>query len=249
MPRRATCRGPGHRGQPPARRPARRPAGRRPHDRAGDRRRHAAAAPGGRGPARAHRVRPRRHPQPADREGDRGRRRRHGRAPEHHRAAPRRRRPGVDEGDERHRHHAAARRLPEGGVGAAAGGEVDHGGLRLVLPRPGAVHRGDRAAGAAPLRYAKDAVEVEGYVRGFARRRPDVAVGRAPLHQLHRPADRQPAGALPAAAGGADGARLRPAGAAAARRRRAGGAAAGGGVRAPPASSTSAAPGCCCCPS
>jgi len=35
---------------------------------------------------------------------------------------------------------------------------------------------GDRAHDGAPGGYAKDAVEVEGYVRGFARRRPDVGV-------------------------------------------------------------------------
>ena len=38
--------------------------------------------------------------------------------------------------------------------------------------------------------YAKDAAEIEGYVRGFARRRPDVAVTVAAVRQLHRPAHR-----------------------------------------------------------
>ena len=45
--------------------------------------------------------------------------------------------------------------------------------------------------------YAKDAVEVEGYVRGFARRRPDVTVGVLRFTNFIGPADRQPAGALP----------------------------------------------------
>ena len=59
--------------------------------------------------------------------------------------------------------------------------------------------------------FAKDSVEVEGYVRGFARRRPDVDVTDAALRQLPRARRRHPAlGVLPAA-GGADGPRLRPA--------------------------------------
>ena len=44
----------------------------------------------------------------------------------------RRRRPHGDEGDQRHRHDAAARGVPEGAVDAQARREVDHGGLRLV---------------------------------------------------------------------------------------------------------------------
>ena len=44
-------------------------------------------------------------------------------------------------------------------------------------PRDPAVFTEDMAARALPgSGYAKDAVEVEGYVRGFSRRRPDVAV-------------------------------------------------------------------------
>ena len=35
--------------------------------------------------------------------------------------------------------------------------------------------------------FAKDSVEVEGYVRGFARRRPDVDVSHAAVRELHRP--------------------------------------------------------------
>ena len=51
------------------------------------------------------------------------------------------------------------------------------GGLRLLEPRPGDVHRGHGAPSGCPRTgYAKDVLEVEGYVRGFARRRPDVSV-------------------------------------------------------------------------
>ena len=60
---------------------------------------------------------------------------------------------------------------------AAARGEVHHGGLRLRARATRPCSPRTRAAKALPRRgYAKDAVEVEGYVRGFARRRPDVAV-------------------------------------------------------------------------
>jgi UDP-glucose 4-epimerase len=34
--------------------------------------------------------------------------------------------------------------------------------------------------------FGKDSVEVEGYVRGFARRRPDVDISRLALRQRHR---------------------------------------------------------------
>ena len=70
--------------------------------------------------------------------------------------------------------------------------------------------------------FAKDCSEVEGYVRGFARRRPDVAI------TVLRCADVLGAGvdgqlaAVPAAAGRPDRARLRPSAAAAAPRRRVG---------------------------
>ena len=53
---------------------------------------------------------------------------------------------GVDEGAQRHRHHAAARRLPEGPRPAAPGREVDLDRLRRHQPRPGDVHRGHGAA-------------------------------------------------------------------------------------------------------
>ena len=60
---------------------------------------------------------------------------------------------------------------------AAPGREVDHDRLRREQPRPGDVHRGHGAAARCPRSgYAKDVAEVEGYVRGFARRRPDVRV-------------------------------------------------------------------------
>ena len=75
-------------------------------------------------------------------------------------------------------------------------------GLRLVAAGPGDVHRGHRAATRWPRTgYAKDSVEVEGYVRGFARRRPDVAVttlrfanfvGPKVTHPADRPTSRCP---------------------------------------------------------
>ena len=68
-----------------------------------------------------------------------------------------------------------------------AGGEVDDRGLRLQPARSGRVHRGHAAAARPRRGYAKDAVEVEGYVRGFARRRPDIDVDGAALRQLRRP--------------------------------------------------------------
>jgi UDP-glucose 4-epimerase len=91
-------------------------------------------------------------------------------------ANPAPRRAHGDEGDERHRHDAAARRLPEGAERAAVRAEVDHRRLRLQLARPGPLRRGDDAEGLPAGGYAKDAVEIEGYLRGFARRRPDVSV-------------------------------------------------------------------------
>ena len=104
------------------------------------------------------------------------RRGRHRRAHGGDRHPARRRRPGDGEGDQRHRHHAAAGRLPEGADRAQAGGEVLHRRLRLRAAGPGGVHRGPRPNAMPRGGFAKDSVEVEGYVRGFARRRPDVAV-------------------------------------------------------------------------
>jgi hypothetical protein len=85
--------------------------------------------------------------------------------------------PHLPEGDQRHRHDAAARGVPEGDDGAASRREVDCGGLRLQPPRPGDVHRGHRPQGMPTGGFGKDSVEVEeGYVRGFARRRPDTEI-------------------------------------------------------------------------
>ena len=72
-------------------------------------------------------------------------------------------------------------------VGAAAGGEV-HAPASTAPPR--ATRRcSARTSPAKSLPsggFAKDAVEVEGYVRGFARRRPDVAVCGAAVRQHPR---------------------------------------------------------------
>ena len=161
--------------------------GRRPDDRAGA----SASTWCRRGPTSAgDRVRARRHPQPDHRQGDRRRRGRHRRPHGRHRHPGRRRRPVGDEGDQRHRHDAAARRLPEGARRAQAGREVVDRGLRRRRRDP-AMFTEDMAPDAMPRAgFAKDSVEVEGYVRGFARRRPDVARHHAAVRQLHRPADR-----------------------------------------------------------
>ena len=114
-----------------------------PVDRAGHRRGHRPAVAGDAPPARAHRVRAGRHPQPADRQGHRGGVGRHRRAHEHQLHARRLRRAGADEGTQRHRHDAAAGRLPAGAVGAPVRAEVDQRRLRRLLARPRGVHRGD----------------------------------------------------------------------------------------------------------
>ena len=145
----------------------------RPCRRAGHRRRRRPAA----GRHRRRLLRPRRHPQPGHRQGHRQGGRRH-RRPHERDLDPRQRRgPQHDEGAQRHRHDAAAGGLPEGARAAAPRGEVDDDGLRRQQPRPGDVHRGHGAAAARrEPGYAKDVAEIEGYVRGFARRRPDVRV-------------------------------------------------------------------------
>jgi nucleoside-diphosphate-sugar epimerase len=66
--------------------------------------------------------------------------------------------------------------VPEGPVGPAPRREVDLDRVRRELARPGDVHRGDGAAPQPRSGFSKDAAEIEGYVRGFARRRPDVRV-------------------------------------------------------------------------
>ncbi|CAA9352986.1 MAG: UDP-glucose 4-epimerase, partial [uncultured Frankineae bacterium] len=199
-----------HGRQPLPRQPAGRDPRLGPHDRAGHRGGHRRAPPRAAPAARPHRVRAGRHPQPAHREGHRLRRRRHGRAPERHRHPARRRGPHGDEGDQRHRDDAAARRVPEGAEHAHAGGQVDDRRLRVEPARSGAVHRGARAALAAQGRLRQGRGRGRGVRAGL---RPPAA-GRdahpAALHQLHRGLDRDPADALPHAAGGADGPGLRP---------------------------------------
>ena len=58
--------------------------------------------------------------------------------------------------------------------------------------------------------YAKDVSEIEGYVRGFARRRPDVLVTTLRLANVLGPHVDQPDDVLLPAAGRPDRARLRP---------------------------------------
>ena len=91
-------------------------------------------------------------------------------------------------------------------------------GVRRQQPRPGHVHRGDGAAPRSPRSgYAKDVAEIEGYVRGFARRRPDVRVTTLRLANVLGPHVAQPDHVVLPAAGDPDRARLRPAAAVPAR--------------------------------
>ena len=104
-----------------------------------------------------------------------------------HRDPARRRRPGDDEGDQRHRHDAAARGVPEGAERAQARREVVD--RRSTAPRRATRRCSPRTSSRSALArsgYAKDSVEVEGYVRGFARRRPDVDRDHAAVRQLRR---------------------------------------------------------------
>ena len=226
-PRRATVRRARHGCQPLPRRAPRRPSGGPPGDRPGARRRHRPPAPR---PASADgpvRVRAGRHPQPAHLQGDRARLRRHRRARGRVLGPRVLRRARHDEGDERHRHDAAARRVPEGADGAAPGAEVDHGGVRIEPPRPGPVHRDGHPAEPAHGRVREGRRRDRGLPAGVrpppARRLGDGAA----LRQLHRPARRHGPHALLRAAGRPHRARLRRPRAAAARGGRARGAGAG----------------------
>ena len=92
--------------------------------------------------------------------------------------------------------------------------------------------------------YAKDVYEIEGYVRGFARRRPDVDVTHDPRGQRHRAPRLEPADQLLPPAGHPARAGLRPAPAVPPRGRPDAGAAATPPPAPSPAPSTSPATGC-----
>ena len=94
--------------------------------------------------------------------------------------------------------------------------------------------------------YAKDAVEIEGYLRGFARRRPDVSVTVLRFANFIGPRIDTVLHPLLRAAGRAHRARLRRPRAAAARGGRARRAGARGEPRDCPACSTSPPTACCC---
>ena len=157
------------------------------------------------------RLRPRRHPQPRDRQGDRPRARRHRRAHQRRRHPGRGRWPHLDEGAQRHRDDAAPRGVPAGARRTQAGGQVERRGLRRLQPRPGHVHRGHerQAAGHERLR--------QGHHRGrvlHARLRPPPSRRRghhAADRQRHRPADHLGDDRLLPAAGDPDRPRLQPA--------------------------------------
>ena len=121
-------------------------------------------------------LRARRHPQPGDRQGDRRPGRRHGRA--HERAV----RPAEAGGRTSMKEHNVI-----GTMQLLAACQKAPGLERLVVKSSSAVYGSssrdpamfteDMAPSGMPRSgYAKDVLEVEGYVRGFARRRPDVAV-------------------------------------------------------------------------
>ncbi|WP_455428584.1 NAD-dependent epimerase/dehydratase family protein [Klenkia terrae] len=91
-------------------------------------------------------------------------------------STPGERRPHVDEGAQRHRHDAAAGRLPAGALGPPPGPQVDQRRLR-GQPRDPAVFTETMQARRVPGGgFAKDSLDIEGYVRSFARRRPEVGV-------------------------------------------------------------------------
>ena len=70
---------------------------------------------------------------------------------------------------------------------APARREVDRRRSTASSPRDPAMFTEDMGAKALPRTgWGKDSVEVEGYVRGFSRRRPDVDVVHAAVRQRHR---------------------------------------------------------------
>ena len=84
--------------------------------------------------------------------------------------------PHVDEGAQRHRHDAAARGLPEGARRCGTLVVKSTTTVYGASSRDPAMFTEDMEppSGCPRSGYAKDVAEVEGYVRGFARRRPDV---------------------------------------------------------------------------
>ena len=84
---------------------------------------------------------------------------------------------GDDEGAQRHRHDAAPRCLPEGAGRSAHLVVKSTSTVYGASSRDPAMFTEDMEPRRAPRSgYAKDVAEIEGYVRGFARRRPDVRV-------------------------------------------------------------------------
>ena len=144
----------------------------------------------------------------------------------------------------------ACQKAPDG---AAAGGQVH-------APASTAPRRATRRSSPRPRPpkslpsggFAKDAVEVEGYVRGFARRRPDVAVCVLRFANILGPRADSPLAEYFVAARAADGLRLRPAAAVRPRGRRhrrccGSPPPSRAAARSTAARSTSPATGCCCC--
>ena len=115
--------------------------------------------------------------------------RRHGRAHERHRHAHLRRGTHPAEGDQRHRHDAAAGGLPEVEHRAPPRREVLRRGLRLHPARPGDVHRGHERQAHA-VRRVRQGLDRGRGVR--ARLRPSPPRHRHPhpaLREHHRAAD------------------------------------------------------------
>ena len=170
-------------------------------------------------------VRARRHPQPGHRQGHRPGRGRHRRAHGGDRHPAWSRRPGDDEGDQRHRHDAAAGGVPEGARACASWWSSRR--PPSTAPRRRTRRCSPRTSSPTPWR----AVGLrQGLRRGRglrARLRPPPARRRgdhAAVRQLRRAQGADCADLLLQPAGGAHRARLRPAAAARARAGRPGGA-------------------------
>ena len=195
-----------------------------------------------------HRVRARRHPQPADRQGHRRRRRSTPSCTRRIAANP-----GASGGRTAMKEMnvigtmqllAACQKAP---TRAAARAEVDHRRLRRQPRATRPLFTEAMRPEGRPVGRLRQGRRRDRGLRARLRPPPSRRRGhRAAVHQLHRPAHRHRAHPLLRAAGRADGARLRRPRAAAARGRRARGARARDEPASCPARSTSAATACCC---
>ena len=231
------------------RRSPRRPAGGQPGHRPGARRGHRPAAARPAAPDGARRVRPRRHPQPAHRQGHLPRRRS---TP----SCTRRCRPTPAPSGGR---TAMKEMNVIGTMQLLAACQKAPSVRRVVLksttavygssPRDPALFDEAMTPEGPPVRRLRQGRRRDRGLPARVRPPPAGRLGhRAALRQLHRPAHRHRVHPLLRAAGGAHRARLRRPRAAAARGGRAGRAGAGRHATSCPACSTSPPTACCCCP-